>query len=109
MEEKMQEIINKIIEIDNNAKSIIKQEKEKKDNFEDFVNSQFNTKKAILDLEYKDEINKKQQEYSDMLAQKKENIINDVKQEISEIEKNYRQVEQNLIEDIVNRIKNGEE
>ena len=105
----MQEIINKIIEIDNNAKSIIKQEKEKRDNFEDFVNSQFNTKKASLDLEYKDEINKKRQEYDNLFAQKKQSIENSVKEEISNIEKNYREIEEKIIIDIVNKIKNGEE
>lgn len=102
----MEEIINKIIEIDNNAKSIIKEEKEKKDNFEEFIDSEFNTKKAVLDLQYKDEINKQKEKYNNMLEQKKIEEEENTKQEIDNIGKKYSELEEDIINKIIDKIKN---
>ncbi len=102
----MEEIINKIIEIDNNAKSIIKEEKEKKDNFEEFIDSEFNTKKAVLDLQYKDEINKQKEKYNNMLEQKKIEEEENTKQEIDNIGKKYSELEADIINKIIDKIKN---
>ena len=54
----MEEILNKIIEIDNNAKAIIKEENDKRINIEEEIEEEFNTQKVVIDLEYKDEITK---------------------------------------------------
>lgn len=102
----MEELINKIIEIDNNAKSIIKEEKDKKDNFEEFIDSEFNTKKAVLDLQFKDEINKQKEKYNILFEENKVEIENNTNQEIITIKKNYSELEENIISDLIEKIKN---
>ena len=72
----MEEILNKIIEIDNNAKAIIKEENDKRINIEEAIEEEFNTQKVVIDLEYKDEINKKKNEKK-LLFENKKNEINE--------------------------------
>lgn len=105
----MEEIINKLIEIDNNAKLIVQEEKEKKNNFEDYIEKEFNTKKTIIDLQLKDEIKRQKQKMDNMLEEKKQQIKNEVQGEITRIEKDYNEIEQNLILKILDKIKNWEE
>ena len=105
----MKDIINKIIEIDNKAKAVIEREIEKKNNIEDFIDSEFKNKKAELDLEYKKQIKIQQDKFNSMFEEKKNQIDDSVKQEILNIEKNYKQIENKMIEDILNSIKNMEE
>ena len=45
----MEEILNKIIEIDNNAKAIIKEENDKRINIEEAIEEEFNTQKVVID------------------------------------------------------------
>ena len=101
----MEEIINKLIDIDNKAKLIIKEEIEKKNNFEEFVESEFNTKKAIFDLQYREEINKNKKKYDNMIENKKEQIENDIEIERLAIEKKYKEQEEKIVSNIINKIK----
>ena len=52
----MEDILKEIIEIDKNAREIVKQEKDKKINIDDFIETEFRTKKAILELQNKKKI-----------------------------------------------------
>lgn len=104
----MEEIFNKIIEIDNNAKAITNFEKEKKSNIEEYIESEFRTKKVVLDMEFKDNLEIQKKKYDDMLQEKKNEIDEKVKQEIKETEKIYKEKEAGIIENIINIIKKGD-
>ena len=52
----MEEILKKIIEIDNKAKSISANEKERKAKIDECIESEFNTEKVLLNMQYKEEI-----------------------------------------------------
>lgn len=105
----MEDILKEIIEIDKDARAIVQVEKEKKQNLDDFIESEFKTKKAILDLEYREEIVKQKEKYNKLFEQKKIEIDNRVKEKIEEVEKNWKAKEKDIIENIVNSIKNGED
>ena len=101
----MEEIINKLIDIDNNAKLIIREELKKKNNFEEFVESEFNTKKAIFDLQYKEEIDKDIKKYKNMFEQKKSQIEDSIKDERQKIDQSYKEQEEKIVSSIINKIK----
>lgn len=101
----MEEILKQIIQIDKNAREIAKEEKYKKQNLDDFIENEYRTKKSVLDLEYKDEIEIQKNKYNKLLNQKKTEIENKVKKEISNIEVNYNKKENDIIKDIIKSIK----
>lgn len=104
----MEDILKKIIEIDNNAKAIVKEEKNKKLNIGNVIEESFNTTKVVIDLEYKDEINKKKEEKQLQLEEKKREINNNLQLELNKIKNDYNENEKNIIASIVNSIKNEE-
>ncbi len=104
----MEEIIKKIIEIDNNAKAIVKDENSKKINIEDAIEEEFNTQKVVIDLEYKDEINKKKTEKAELFESKKSEINEDLKVEIDKIQNYYNENSERIVKSIVDSIKNEE-
>ena len=85
----LEEIFNKIIEIDRNAKEITNIEKEKKLNMDEFIESEFGIKKVVLDMEFKDEIDLQKRKYDEMLDEKKQEINQNVNEEIDKIDKKY--------------------
>ncbi len=103
----MEDILKEIIQIDKNAREIVKDEKEKKLNIDDFVESEFKTQKTILDLEYKEEVIKQKEKYNKLFEQKKIEIDKKVKQKVEEIEKSYKEKEEDIVKYIINSIKNG--
>lgn len=104
----MEEIIKKIIEIDNNAKAIIKDESNKKQNIDEAIEEEFNTQKAVIDLEYKDEINKKKNEKNALFENKKNEINENLKLEINKIQNFYNENSEKIIASVVESIKNEE-
>ena len=104
----MEEILKKIIEIDNKAKAISFEEKKRKENFEEALQKEFNTQKEILDAEYKNEITKQQEIYEGLFEEKRKEINKEISNRISDIETHYRTNENRLVEDIVNSIKKGD-
>ena len=105
----MEDILKEIIEIDKNAREIVKDEKDKKVNIDDFIESEFRTKKTILDLEYKEEVTKQKQKYTKLSEKEKIEIDKMVQNKISEVEKSYNDKEKDIIKHVINSIKNVEE
>lgn len=103
----LEEIFNKIIEIDRNAKEITNIEKEKKLNMDEFIESEFGIKKVVLDMEFKDEIDLQKRKYDEMLDEKKQEINQNVNEEIYKIDRKYSEKENEIIEKIITDIKKG--
>lgn len=104
----MEEIFNKIIEIDNNAKSITNLEKEKKLNLDEYIESEFGIKKVVIDMEFKDDLEVQKKKYEEMFQEKKKEIDEKTKQEIEDVEKVYKEKESEIIENIITIIKRGD-
>ena len=97
----MEDILKEIIEIDKNAREIVKQEKDKKINIDDFIETEFRTKKAILDLEYKEEITKQKENYDKLFQKRKMEIDSQIHLKITEIERSYKNKEKDIIKNII--------
>lgn len=105
----MEEIFNKIIEIDEKSKEIVRAEKDKKKNIDEFIENEFNTKKVLLDIEFKENVEKEKKKYEKMFMSKKEEIDNEVQRQIQETEIDYKNRENDIIRKIVDGVKNEEE
>lgn len=101
----MEEILKEVIEIDKCAKSIVKEEKDKKNNIETFIEEEYRTKKSVLDLEYKAEINKQKQKYEKYLEEKKKEIQKKSDEEIGKFEFKYKKEFERVVHSIVDSIK----
>lgn len=105
----MEEIFNKIIEIDKKAKQIVATEKDKKQNIEEHIESEFNTKKVILDMEFKEQIQLQKRKYEEMFQERKQEIDEKLKTEMKETESTYKEKEDEIIKSIISSIKNEED
>ncbi len=105
----MEEILKRIIEIDTQAKTIIQEEKSRKLNIDEIIESEYTTKKASLDLEYKDEIKKQIKIAQNNLEEKKKEIDKHLNIEIEKIKAEYEEKESKIINEIISSIKKEEE
>ena len=108
MEGKLEEILKRIIEIDNKAKEIAREEKEKKENIENILQSEVNTRKAILSTQYKEEMESKNRIYDELFEEKKREIDIDINNKKLEIDNFIRYNEDKIIKNIVTKIENGQ-
>jgi hypothetical protein len=104
----LEEIFNKIIEIDEKAKGIVNIEKEKKINLEEHIESEFGIKKVVLDMEFKDEVENQKKKYNEKFQEAKEQIDDNVQKEMEELKNIYSIKENEIIRNIIDDIKNEE-
>jgi len=104
----LEEIFNKIIEIDEKAKGIVNSEKEKKLNNEEHIESEFGIKKVVLDMEFKDEIENQKKKYNEKFQEVKKQIDENVQKEMEELKKIYSLKENEIIRNIIDDIKKEE-
>jgi len=101
----MEEILNRIIEIDNNAKAIVQDGKKRKEQIEDIIEKEYKRQKELIDNAYKEEIDSQKKSFEVKLREKE--AIEDMKarNEISRIETDFKKSEQEIIDNIINSIK----
>lgn len=100
----MEEIINKLLDIDNKAKSIMFEYQEKKNNLDVYISEEIAKRKKEIDSQYKFRIDFHKNEYIRKLNEKK-NIMNEIKDNgISELKESYNIEKTRLANDIVNMI-----
>ena len=104
----MEEILKKIIEIDNKAKVISANEKERKAKIDECIESEFNTEKILLNMQYKDEIEKQKKKYDDLLEEKKKEIDDKNNIKIMQIHNNFKNNAKKIVTQIISSIKKGE-
>ena len=104
----MEEIIKKIIEIDNKAKAISAEEKNRNANIEEFIEDEYIKEKKLLDKQYEEEIKKQVQKYEAIFDEKKIEIDNEISKKIFQINERFKMDKEMIIKQIVSDIKEGE-
>lgn len=100
----MEEIINKLLDIDNKAKSIMLEYQEKKNNLDVYISEEIAKRKKEIDSQYKFRIDFHKDEYIRKLNEKK-NIMNEIKDKgIEELKESYNIEKNRLAEDIIKMI-----
>ena len=100
----MEEIINKLLEIDSKAKSVINEYQDKKNNLDLFVSEEIAKRKKEIDQKYNFRIDFQKKEYDRKLEYKKQ-AMNDIKDKgIIELQAQYEMEKIRLTQEIFEMI-----
>ena len=100
----LENIINKIIELDEQAKRKIKTIKEKEENIEIYINEKLKIEKEKIDNKFLYKKRKIQKKYDLNFEQSKLKIDEYKKKQITELQKIYEQEKQDIMQKIVESI-----
>lgn len=100
----MEEIINKLLGIDNKAKSVISEYESKMSNLDYYISEEISKRKKEIDSKYKFRIDFEKNEYNRKLKEKK-SIMQEIKDKgIEELRTQYQKEKENLTKELVNSI-----
>ena len=104
----MDEVIGKIIAIDQAAKAIVKSVKEKNENIDSVIKQELTAKECALEALYQNRLEKKKEEYQTKLEEekaKKQYLVNmRLEQNQREFERTRKQTIQKILEDITKKV-----
>ena len=86
----MDEIINKLIEIDEQAKSEIKVAESKKENLDDLIEERLKKEKDKIDCKYTTKLRFKENELKEKLEKEQERINSNLQMELDKLENEYK-------------------
>ena len=104
-----EDLINKIIEIDKEAKEQICKEKEKNNNIKEYVSKEFAQKKEEIDEEYHFKLELEKKKFAERFLEEKKKIDSKIVKELEEVADRYKKNENKIIEENFEIIKSGEE
>lgn len=100
----MDEIINKLINIDNTAKKIIDEAETKKENIDELVEESLTKAKNMIDSKYYSKIKFKESQLDSRLEKTKSEIESNLEIQLNQLENEYNLQEQKQIENILNQL-----
>ena len=100
----MDNILNKIIELDNTAKKRIMDIREKEENIETYISEEIEKEKAKIDSKYLFKRKKMQEKYDEMFEQKKQELDSEKEKQISLIKEKYEQEKGKILETVLSNI-----
>ena len=100
----MEEVINKVIEIDKKASEIIAKEEEKSKNVEFYIEEEIKKKQEKIESEMKKIIYEKQKEYDYELKKKKQALADKLSIKLQIMRQNYEKQKRLALENAFNNI-----
>jgi hypothetical protein len=100
----MDEIIEKIIQIDSDANKITEEIRDKKENIDKLIGEELAVKEAVLELEYREEIEKKKKENEKLLENKGQVINQKVNWRIANLREAFKAEKEDIEERIFKEI-----
>lgn len=101
----MDEIINNIIEIDKQAKSIFYEANNRNDNFDELVEDAIEKQKRIIDKEIEEKIQIKKMQCNMNLEKEKNKIEEEKNKKINELNAKYLELKQQKINEIMEELR----
>lgn len=101
----MDEIINNIIEIDKQAKSIFNEANNRNDNFDELVEDAIEKQKRIIDKEIEEKIQIKKMQCNMNLGKEKNKIEEEKNKKINELNAKYLELKQQKINEIMEELR----
>lgn len=102
----MDNIINKVISIDNEAKNIITKAEEKQENTENYVEEELKIRQTKIEEEMRKIINEKQKDYDYELKKQAHRIDIDTIRNLEKLKENYNRTKDKMLEDAYFKIIN---
>lgn len=100
----MENIINKIIELDASVKNKILKIKEKEDNIETYISEQIEKEKEVIDSRFLFKKKKMQEKYDEMFEKRKTEIDNDKNEQIQQLKAKYEIEREKIINKVIEEI-----
>ena len=100
----MEVILNKIIDLDNQAKSKILQIKQKEENIETYISETLEKEKKVIDNRFLYKRKKIQEKYDNMFEEAKNRLNEEKYKQINILREKYKQNKQQIIEKTLNEI-----
>lgn len=100
----MEVILNKIIDLDNQAKSKILQIKQKEENIETYISETLEKEKKVIDNRFLYKRKKIQEKYDNMFEEAKNRLNEEKYKQINILREKYEQNKQQIIEKTLNEI-----
>lgn len=100
----MEVILNKLIDLDNQAKSKILQIKQKEENIETYISETLEKEKKVIDNRFLYKRKKIQEKYDNMFKEAKNRLNEEKYKQINILREKYEQNKQQIIEKTLNEI-----
>lgn len=102
----MNDVINRLINIDNAAKQIVKKEEIRQVNIDDLVLDELNQKKLEIDSDYEVRLKIKKERLDKSLDENKKKIESKIQSDISKMEAQYNRNKKEIVNNITSKILN---
>ena len=102
----MEEIINQVISIDNEAKAIISEMESKEENLENYIEEEINLRQSKIEEEMRNIVNEKQKDYDYELKKRTKIIEEKLSRELNWLDENYKLQKDMMLEDAFKEIIN---
>lgn len=100
----MKDTIDKLVDIDNQSRAIINKCEEKKENLDNYVTIELEKRKAEINAKYKYKINFLKSECDKDFSNKKEEIDENTKKVIQDIQNDYNEKKDEKINEMIEKI-----
>lgn len=99
-----EDMIRKVIEIDENAKRIIKDSEEKNNNIHKYISQELAIKESVIEVNNKDKIERIQQEYDEKYKKLKREIEAETSHDVQKMKEKFRQQKETLINNLFTEV-----
>lgn len=100
----LENIINKMIELDDNAKAKIREIKEKEENIETYISERLEKEKEQIDTRFAFRKKNLQEKYDVMLEEEKMKLEEKKKEKIKNLQEKYEQEKDKILEELLREI-----
>lgn len=100
----MKDTIDKLVDIDNQSRAIINKCEEKEENLDNYVTIELEKRKAEINAKYKYKINFLESECDKDFSNKKEEIDENTKKVIQDIQNDYNEKKDEKINEMIEKI-----
>ena len=103
----MEEIINKLIDIDKMSKKMLTQQNNRKENIDELIEAEIEKQKLEINAKFDLKLKMKNEEIANRLEESKNNLLEREKNEIAKLEKEYNDLKEVRIQKVMSKILNG--
>ena len=103
----MEDIINKLIDIDKMSKKILIEQNNRKENIDELIETEIEKQKLEINAKFDLKLKMKNEEMASKLEENKKKLIEIEKNEIIKLEKEYSDLKEVRIQKVISKILNG--
>lgn len=103
----MEEIINKLIDIDKMSKKIVDEQNNRKESIDELIETEIEKQKLEINAKYDLKLKMKNEEMANKLQENKKRLLGREQKEINNLEKEYNDLKETRIQKMISKIINN--